>query len=642
MKYALVFLLIAAGAAGQTVSPVPESAQWLTGSMDLGYRWQTGVGGSYQTYRSIVNLESGPKLLGTEFTIADPKKRFFDRMDVRAYNWGDDPYSTLHVNMRKTKLYDLNVDYRNIAYFSNLPSFSDPLLSRGIVLNEQSRDERKRVTTVGLELLPGNWIVPYLSFGRASDSGSAVNTFESDANVYPVQSLLRNSQNDYRGGVRLSLHRLHITLEQGGTTYKDDQRNYQAPGSVNYGNNALPYLGQTLDLTSLLQAYGIRGNSIYSRALATAHVNEWLDVYGQFLFSQPDSHVNYQQYNSGEFVFAQQLLFYTTQQYLLSAEAKLPHTTASAGADLRPFQRLRILQSWLTDRLHTNSSAAAFQNPATTAGLLASSLVTNYNQEQVDFLYDVTAKLNLRGGYRYVWGNANDLTLPAQGLASMDRATLHSNVGITGITYRPASRVSLHGDLEASSSSGGYFLTSLYNYQKLRLRATYQATGSLQVSLNASLLNNRTPSPAGGAYDYLAHQESISFVYSPAARKNWNIQGSYSRSSVRSDITYLDPGTLLPQRDLYRDNGHEATAFVDANLGTFAGLTRHISVGGSFVITSGSRPTSYFQPLVNLSVPLARNLSWVSEWRYYGFSESFYSYESFRTHLVTTGLRFTR
>src|SRR5580692_6216451 len=40
---------------------------------------------------------------------------------------------------------------------------------------------------------------------------------------------------------------------------------------------------------------------------------------------------------------------------------------------------------------------------ATTAALLASELATNYNQEQIDVLFDATSKLLLRGGYRFVW-----------------------------------------------------------------------------------------------------------------------------------------------------------------------------------------------------------------------------------------------
>jgi len=130
----------AASAPAAAESPVPSGEQILSGSIDLGYRWVTGVYGSNPTYRSIVDLGSGPKLLGTDFTIIDPKKRFFDRIGVRAYDWGDDPYSTLHVDVSKAKLYDFSGDYRNIAYYNNLPAFADPLLANGIALNEQSLD----------------------------------------------------------------------------------------------------------------------------------------------------------------------------------------------------------------------------------------------------------------------------------------------------------------------------------------------------------------------------------------------------------------------------------------------------------------------------------------------------------------------
>ena len=137
-----------------SASPVPAAESWLSGSIDLGYRWRTDVAGSFDTYRSIVNLGSGPKLLGVEFTLADPKRRAFDQAHVRAYSWGDDPYSTFHLDAKKAKLYDFSADYRNIAYFNFLPSYADPLLVRGIVLNEQSFDTRRRFANFQAAGLP--------------------------------------------------------------------------------------------------------------------------------------------------------------------------------------------------------------------------------------------------------------------------------------------------------------------------------------------------------------------------------------------------------------------------------------------------------------------------------------------------------
>ena len=79
-----------------------------------------------------------------------------------------------------------------------------------------------------------------------------------------------------------------------------------------------------------------------------------MDLYGQFLYSQPDSTINYQQSDSGNLLLQSQVLFYNSQQYLVTAAAKLPHTSASAGAEIRPFHRVRIIESWLTDRLHNS------------------------------------------------------------------------------------------------------------------------------------------------------------------------------------------------------------------------------------------------------------------------------------------------
>src|SRR5580658_2614332 len=271
--------------ASAATSPVPSSEAVFTGWIDFGYTWRSDVAGSLDAYRSFVNLGSGPKLIGTEFTLTDPKHRLFDQIHVRAYDWGDDPYSTLHIDARKAKLYDLRVDYRDIAYFDALPSYADPLLGSGIALNEQSFDMRRRMGSAELTLLPGNWISPYFAFDRDTGSGTGVSTYVSNADEFPVPAIFHDRTNNYRGGVRLEFRRFHVTLEQGGTKFESDQTLYQS-GGVNYGNSLVPIFGQTLDLTDLLGAYGARGTSIYTRALVTASATSWLDIYGQFLYSQ--------------------------------------------------------------------------------------------------------------------------------------------------------------------------------------------------------------------------------------------------------------------------------------------------------------------------------------------------------------------
>jgi hypothetical protein len=651
MRVALLALLLSAPLMAQPAaepakpaaasdSPVASSESWVTGSVDLGYRWRTDPAGNFNAYRSIVDLGSGPKLLGAEFTIQDPKHRLFDRVEARAYNWGDDPYTTVHVNARKTSLYDFNADYRNIAYFNNLPSFADPLLSRGIVLNERSFDIRRRFSSFDLELFPGRTIVPYFGYHRSSGFGNGISTFVTGGNEYPVPSKIGDSMDDYRGGVRLEYRRMHFDLEQGGTMFRDDQQLFDS--GLNKGNVNTPILGQQLFLTKLLQSYQIRGASVYSKGSFTANPVSWLDVTAQILYSQPHTDVTYQQSNTGSFVNLSEVLFYSGQQYLLSAVSKVPRTSGNLGIEIRPLPRVRILESWQTDRLHTASSNDARQSllPAGIAqpaeALLNARLITNYSQEQVNVMFDATAKLTLRGGYRFEWGDASNVVLPLAGLAGLDSGKLRRNIGIGGFSFRPLSQLSFSGEFEGASSDQTYFRTSLHEYQRMHARAQFQVLASLLVAADFSLLSNQNPA-AGSQYDYLTRQNSISVHWLPKGGRI-GFDADYSRSTVRSDILFFAPQTLTPERSFYRDNAHLASVLLNVPLPRGG----KISAGGALAVTSGSRPTTYLQPLGTLTLPISKHASWVSQWRYYGYGESFYAYEGFRTHLVTTGLKLTR
>ena len=623
-------------------SPVPTGETWLSGFFDAGYRWRTDVAGSINTYRTIVNLNPGLMLLGAEFTIRDPKHRAFDRIEVRAYDWGHDPYSTIHVNFFKENAYQLITDYRNFELFDNVPSFADPYIAKGTMLDEQSFDLHRRIGNALLEIKPGTWFIPYLAWDYDSGRGSGVTSFVSNTNQYPFLSQMVDATQAFRGGFRLELRRFHVTLEEGGTTFKNDQNTFIPPGNVYYGSQPPPLSGPRLDLTSLAQSYGIRGTSIYSKALATAHATSWLDLTGQFLYSIPSTTTNYSQYNYGSFASINQALFYNSEQNLVNAAAKMPHSTGSAGAEIRPLKRIRLVDSWMTDRLH-NAGAALQKDilgtaPATNTDL-TSLLVTNYSQAESMIFVDLFKGLVARGGYRYVWGDANELVLPPEGLVTHDNLKLRRNVFLAGLSYRPTSKLSLSGDAEIGSSGNAYFPVSLYDYEKVRVHGNYQLPMSLNLSANVSALKNTSPLP--NKNDFLSHTESMTLQWNPKAAKRFSFIGTWEHNSLNSNIYYLPPQTLAPAVSNYWESGHTITGLVSTNFSLF-GAPVQFSGGGSFLLSAGSRASNYYQPVGKLSVPFRKHLAWNTEWRYYGFGEAFYLYESFRTHLITTGLRFTR
>ena len=248
----------------------------------------------------MVNLGEGPKLLDADFTLLNPSKRFFDRADVHATSWGGDPYNTLRVDVQKDKLYRLMADYRNIAYFNFLPSYADPTLNQGVLLNQNSFDTAIRTLNVQLDLLPDKWITPYLGFGRNTQFGRGITVFHTDQNEYPVASLYSDQTNNYRAGVRMELGRYHITHRAG--RHHVQRRSRRVRQSAESRKLHGLFLGRAAFAESDAGAVSRAGRfDLYTKVLVAANPYSWLSVTGQFVYSRPHTDVNYTETSAGNF-----------------------------------------------------------------------------------------------------------------------------------------------------------------------------------------------------------------------------------------------------------------------------------------------------------------------------------------------------
>jgi hypothetical protein len=625
-------------------NPAPTAGENFHGSIDFGYRWLSDVHGSMDEYRSVVDLAQGPRLFGLEFTWVDPNKRFFDQIDVRAYGWGGEPDRTAHVDARKQSLYDFNFDYRDMAYFNAVPSFANPGAPGGF--DEQSFDIRRRALSTGLDLFPGGHFIPYLAFDHNAGSGSGIETWVQDSNnEYAVPTLLSDSTENYRGGIRIEYSRFHLTLEQGGTTYKDDDQASDA--TLLKGDNTAPIFGQTLSLSNLEQAYGIRGHSIYSKVLFTSHLAPWFDIYGQFLYSEPKTDIHFSEAANGNFLDISQLLFYSSLSAMGTGTDNQPHTTGNVGFELRPFRRLRVIESLMTDRYHD----AAAPDIAITGIVAPGTIFTppaeptafteyvNYNQEQIDIVYDLTSRITLRGGWREVWGDAQTLAGELSQTGAFVSGQLRRNTGIGGLTYRALEKLTINLDFEGASSDDVYFRTSLNDYKKGRARARYQVAKALSLQANFQVLNNQNPAQ-GINYSFQSRDNALSIFWTPDSAKRISLMGEYDRSTLSSNIDYLTLPFLSPAVSEYRDNAHTATTAINLALPRIK--DGKLTLGGSMFVSSGSAPSRYYEPLARVSLPVCKHVSWNAEWQYYGFGQSFYLYEGFRTNSFITGLRVTQ
>ncbi len=612
----------------------------------MGYRAITGVGGDVNTYRSVVNLGDGPKLFGLDATIQEPSRRFFDRIDIRANSWGGDPYNTARIEARKQGIYDFTWDYRNIAYYDFLPSFADPTKASGVFLDQQGFNTFLRSSDFELDLFPGRRIIPYVAYSREGRRGDGTTDFVLQENEYAVPTLYDDHTNVYRAGIRFEYTRFHVTLEQGAFNFSDDQQVSSGAVSPNPGNLTTPFLGQQLFLTSGQEAYGVRADGMFSKALFTANPAPWIDLYGQFLYSDARTKTNFTANAAGNIFDFTSFAFYTGLIDSLGALARAPHPSGSAGFELRPLRRVRILESWMTDRMHDASSAllneqlllAGGAPVSPTAALTSSLFVVNYNQQEVNVLFDATSKLTLRVGHRYIWGDTSEppaLVFEGQGL-TRESAQLSRNVALGGLVFRAAGKLRISADLEASPGDHAFFRTSLNDYQRGIVRARYQFSPELQFAAQFSVLNNQNPAPAI-RLDTLSRYNTVSAYWTPAGGKKFSLLAEYARSTLRSRCDFLTPSTLTPGVFFYRDNAHTGTLLADIPL-TVGSLQPKLSFGGSFFVSSGSRPMRFYEPQAKVSVPIRNHVQWYTEWRWYAMSQPFYLYEGFRSQQFVIGL----
>jgi hypothetical protein len=632
--------LLLAQSSQQPPATAPETSveSPFKASSEVGYRFLTGERGSFNTYRSVVNLGEGPRLLSFQAAYAPPSAKWLDEFRIHGANWGD-PLNSFQLNAEKSAIYRVNFVYRNLAYFNALPSFASPQLAKlgpdAYTTNQRAFDTRQRFWNVDLDLLPGRRWQPFFGVAYNGGLGYGVSPFVLDENSYPGASRIDYGYRSFRGGLRLELDNLHLSLEQGGATFHDDT---SLLGNVrDTGNRQSPLLGRQLFLDRATQLYGVTGEHIYSSADLTVSPVSWLDFSGEFYFSQPKSSVQFNEAAQGSIFLLDRFRFVNGQQSAATGYANQPRTAGGLTLEVRPIGRLRIVNSWQIERTHNSGSLALLttidsqpQRPIN----LNDRLAWRQNENRLQAFFEVSKRLTLFGGHRYLWGESEvrRATLapgPATEIGLLNR---HSALG--GLILRPFSKLTINAETEIGRGEQTYFRTSLQNFEQLRLRARYQLSEAWQFNARVTRLKNYNPAP-GVDLDFRSQQANMTIQWT---RKFVSVMADYTRSTIQSDLHFLDPVTYNFERSFYRDNAHTATLATDLRLPRKSTFT----FGGSMFRSAGSRPSRFYQPLLRLRVPFSSSASFLAEWRHVSMGQTFYSYEAFGVQQFTAGLRLGR
>jgi hypothetical protein len=608
-----------------------------TGSLEFGYRGQPQLAGNRAAYRSIVNLGEGPKLFSG--TLLFEPRKFADRLEFHATGWGGEPHNAAGMEMSRDGVYTLKVNYRRLDYFNNLLTFQNPLLGLGSTLSQNLRDTERRLFDVDLQVFPGRRFAPFFSWSRDNGSGPGLVAFVASGNEYLSNTLYDDALDTYRGGAHLNFSNLNFTLEAGGTQFRDDQRVFYA-GDPNPGNRRTPLLGNNQFTTLLSQRYRTTGDSFFTRVFGNWRPASFVDLAGQFSFSQPSVNLAYQDSITGLMVRGS--LVHTGSTGTAAGRALQPHPSGNVAVEVRPVSRVRLLSSWHTDRFHIASSAFYTQTlntgasfPLATNGRFFS---TEWNRYQGEAIVELHPRLTLRGGYRRVWADAS---VPPSVLSTtllQQRAKEEQQVGLAGLEVRVRKDLSVNLEGEASAGdSAAFFRTGFLDYARFKVRGRYRPRPSLSVTASFSWLSN--DNPATTVDNRLRNrQAAVSMLLAPREGKRFTITLDYMHALLESDLRVLLPPFFDAARSPFAQDAHTAGAWL--NLALVKGA--RLNVGGSLLVSDGTHPTRFYQPRAELVIPLREKLGWTTEWRWYGYrQESAPAREDFRSHLLAVGLRWT-
>ncbi|MDR5729880.1 MAG: hypothetical protein RB191_20910 [Terriglobia bacterium] len=252
----IAILLIATGAAtAQVAMPdtpsVAPNGYTLHGSINLGGN-MTSLTGSGAMYDTMVNIQSGPRVLGSSFqlqALPTTKHTLVDSLTAYSTGWGGNPYDQATMNFSKGKVYQFSGRFRrdrqyfdyNLLGNPNIPSGESipigPTTARtGSLAWPQVKQSPflyntvRRMTDTNLTIFPISKVTYRFAYSQNVFQGPSLSPGASSpffaasigTNTQLLEQYQRNSTDDFIGGIDWKpVPRTTLTFEEEVDHYKN-------------------------------------------------------------------------------------------------------------------------------------------------------------------------------------------------------------------------------------------------------------------------------------------------------------------------------------------------------------------------------------------------------------------------------------
>jgi hypothetical protein len=245
-KITIAFVMFSSGLLAQDAArPLEWGGFENSGSATFGYRF-TDVSGYQPKFQELFNLRQGPRLL--DFNLfgkaKDGENRFADDYSLTASGIGGDPFTAVQLTVRKSRLYDLRMNFRQSYYYWDRNDAATlPNGLSGLTSNHNWATVRK-LGSVNLLVHATNNLKFNFEYYRNTRDGSTFTTRSLDyfgssstwgsfarANPYYVFAPINEVSNRVTGGIDYTVKNWTVHYRLGYQTFEDavDGQNLTSP-----------------------------------------------------------------------------------------------------------------------------------------------------------------------------------------------------------------------------------------------------------------------------------------------------------------------------------------------------------------------------------------------------------------------------
>ena len=433
----------------------------FSGSFMLGYR-SVDIDGMESKYMEDINLDTGPRLFHFKLHY-EPEgnvKKLFDRMDLRVYNFGGDPFETFGINVVKYGKYNFKYDRRKSSYYYN-----DILEGHDFHMFDFDRINDSGMLKVWL----GPCASVYVDFNRWTKQGNSTTSYDINRIEFEYEKPIDEKSTDITVGLTYAKKGFSVVLEEKIQDYENANSLF-LPGYADGGASS-SYPSYLLYFT-LNQPYDMEGNTHTAKFTASPFKNFMISGSAQII--KQDTTIGYYENAAGA-------------DYL---GEYFEYTNGGEGDFTRKIQMYDVDFSYILSNKLAFIGAARYSNFEQTG-----SFTNNGETMDMDLKYETgggeggiqyqpSSKFGFTVGYRFERRDVEDEVEIEEENAPTDRSGFFFN-----IKWNASKSFKLTADYQNGTYKNPFTLVSPTNFNRFRLTAKIKAKefyGSASYLLNKS------------------------------------------------------------------------------------------------------------------------------------------------------------